>query len=177
MTGLAQSWGPAAWYLFHMISLTWEEKYIKKYEEFFRLIKETIPCYTCSTNFKKKLNYKGYSIKDNCSSKTRMIEWLINIHNMVNKSNKKKRYTINEVLQIYIKNNLLILNSNMTKIFIREYIYYNIRYYKKNQSIKLLYFLAYIYPDPKKREHLTYFVNNHKSRSISQFLNGYSRNL
>ena len=31
----AKSWGPYTWYLFHMLSLTWEEKYIKYYIDFF----------------------------------------------------------------------------------------------------------------------------------------------
>tara|TARA_B110000037_G_C17120490_1_gene505637 strand:- start:2712 stop:3248 length:537 start_codon:yes stop_codon:yes gene_type:complete len=175
MTGLAKSWGPYAWYLFHILSLTWNKKNIKFYNNFFELIRDTIPCYICSTNFKKKLNYKEYNIYKNCSSKLRMIEWLINMHNMINKSNGKKIYSINDVLKLHIKNKSITVNSKNISKFIQEYIYYNIKIGKKKKAIKLLYILAIIYPDPKKKVRVIYFIKNHRSKNILQFLNGYIR--
>lgn len=168
-----KSWGPYTWYLLHMLSLTWEKKYIKYYIDFFKLIAKTIPCYICSINFKNKILYPRYSIKKNCSSKEIMIEWLINLHNSVNIKYNQKIYTINEVMKLYVKNKMLYFNNTNIIKFIIEYIGYNIKINRKHSAIKLLYILAYIYPNPKKRLHLIYFIKNHKSKSIPKFLSNY----
>ena len=90
MPGLAKSWGPYAWYLFHILSLTWEKRNEQNYIYFFKLISKTIPCEICYINFNEKIKLKNYKIENNCSEKVRFIEWLVNLHNMVNKKNKKK---------------------------------------------------------------------------------------
>ena len=102
-----------------------------------------------------------------------MIEWLINLHNSVNSKYKQKIYTINQVMKLYIKNKMLFLNNTNIIKFIIEYIGYNIKINKKHKAIKLLYILAYIYPNPIKRLRLIYFIQNHKSKSVPKFLSNY----
>tara|TARA_B110000037_G_scaffold199027_1_gene238497 strand:- start:350 stop:826 length:477 start_codon:yes stop_codon:yes gene_type:complete len=151
----------------------WDKNFIKLYIDFFNTIKHTIPCYICSQNFKRKINQKGLSISENCQSKEKMIKWLVSLHNLVNKSNNKKEYNIEDVYNIYIKNNKLILNKGHFIKFIKEYIYFNIRINKKKNAIKLLYILAVIFPEPTKRKMLIKYIKNKKRKNIKQFIINY----
>ena len=175
MSRLGKSWGPHTWYILHYISLTWHKSLIPFYIKFIHLLKETIPCYTCYTNFKSKLRKPNNSIEYNCKEKERMIKWLVNLHNDVNKSNRTRIYTVDEVKNIYLKNNIIHFNNRHVARFIKEFILYNIDLggNRKKKSIKLLIYLAYIYPSIKRRIRLITFVRRFRSRSIRKWINGY----
>ena len=72
MVKFGRSWGPHTWYLMHYLSFTWSKASIPFYHKFFNLLKETIPCHTCYTNFKRKLSRHEYSIHNNCSEKEKL---------------------------------------------------------------------------------------------------------
>lgn len=170
-----KSWGPQTWYLFHIISLTWEKKNIKNYIEFFKLISKTIPCEFCSVNFKKEISTNNLNISKNCNDKEKMIKWLIFLHNRVNKRNKKKQYSMKEVLKLHIKNNNLYVNNNYIIKFIQEYIIYNINIGRRKNAILLLLYLARIYPSIKRRINLLLFIQKYKNpnKNLQKWINTY----
>ena len=101
-------WGPHGWKFIHYVTLGYpnnpsvENK--KNYYSFFETLKNVIPCRICGNHFKEHL--KIYPLTDQVlSNKMELIKWGINMHNMVNRTNKKIEYTFEEG---YLK----ILNDN-----------------------------------------------------------------
>ena len=99
-------WGPHAWIFLHSITLNYPlnptQNDIKNHYNFFTNLKNIIPCNNCRLHYKK--NLEKYPLNNKILlSKDKLIEWLINIHNSVNKSNNKKQLTYSEVLAIYNK--------------------------------------------------------------------------
>lgn len=175
--GLGRSWGPSAWHIFHTMSFNWNEKNINIYIQFFNLIKNTIPCLVCYTNFKKKINSPNLSINENCKSKEKMINWIIKMHNIINKSNQKKEYTLKEVENIYIKNNKVIIDRNHYVKFIREYIIFNIKIRKGNNAIRILAILAMLFPIKRVRNNLIKSMKKNKRKNIFLFVREYTKAL
>lgn len=110
-------WGPGAWTFLHSITFQYPEKPSdlekQKYYTFFNSLKNVLPCPVCREHYKK--NFEQLPIR--LETRNELIEWLIDIHNEVNRMNNKKIYTYNEVYKIYNKlyDNTLI-NKNSGKI-------------------------------------------------------------
>lgn len=100
-------WGPHGWKFIHYITLGYpttpsqEDK--DKYANFFNSLRYVIPCSICGAHFRE--NLKNNPINDDIlSSKLKLIEWGIKMHNLVNKNNNKKVYTMEEGLDEILKN-------------------------------------------------------------------------
>ena len=52
-----------------------------------------------------------------------MIKWLVDLHNDVNKTNGTKVYTVEQVKEIYLKNNTIHFNNKHVARFIKEFIF------------------------------------------------------
>lgn len=86
-------WGPPTWKFLHSITLaypnnpTTEDKYnIKKFFDCFEYV---LPCETCKNNFRKHM--EQMPLTDHVlSSKQTFIDWMIDLHNLVNVSTNKK---------------------------------------------------------------------------------------
>lgn len=100
-------WGPHGWKFIHYITLgypvnpTDEDK--KKYFNFFHTLKYVIPCSICGNHFKENLE-KTPLDENSLSTKMKLIEWGIKMHNHVNKVNFKKEYTFEEGLKVLLTN-------------------------------------------------------------------------
>jgi len=96
-------WGPSAWTFLHTITLNYpnnpndEDK--SNHKLFFNNLKNIIPCEKCAIHYKE--NLKKYPLEPALESKELLVKWLIDIHNEVNKKNKKKIYSYEEVNKIY----------------------------------------------------------------------------
>lgn len=96
-------WGPSGWKFLHSITFyypkqpTSEDK--MRYGDFFRLLQYTLPCERCAHHYGQ--NLKKYSLEKGLESRENLIKWLIDIHNDVNKDNKKRIYTYQEVIDMY----------------------------------------------------------------------------
>ena len=96
-------WGPPAWHFLHSITFnypekpTWKDK--SNYYDFFHNLQNILPCDTCQENYRKHL--KEYPISPYLDSKKTLVEWLIHIHNLVNKDNNKPLLSSNEVIKKY----------------------------------------------------------------------------
>lgn len=91
MTG-PDTWGPHGWKFLHYVSLgyptnpTQQQK--EKYKAFFILLKDTLPCSVCRVHFAE--NYDKLPLTDDIlSDREKLIKWVIDIHNIVNKMKNK----------------------------------------------------------------------------------------
>ena len=97
-------WGPKLWTSIHYIALGYSsnptEDERKNYRTFFMDLGNVIPCHKCSVNYKKHL--KEIPINDYLSNNDRLFEWTVLIHNIVNKENGKKEYSVKEAKDYYL---------------------------------------------------------------------------
>ena len=85
-------WGPHGWKFIHYITLGYPEYPTQmqkdKYKAFFLLLKDVLPCSLCANHYKE--NLQKYPISEQIlNSRDKFIKWGIDIHNSVNKLNKK----------------------------------------------------------------------------------------
>jgi hypothetical protein len=139
-------WGPYGWKFIHFIALgypTIPTSDIKnKYYNFFMSLPDVLPCSICGNHFKE--NLINHPLDDVVlSSRDNLINWTIDMHNEVNKSNNKKIYNYDEaknlILNNYKENNqefkVSTKNNKQNKynyffiillILLVIYVYYNI---------------------------------------------------
>lgn len=96
-------WGPHAWVFLHTITLNYPNNptiYDKQnYKNFFINLHHILPCEWCSKNYIHHL--QKYPIDNYLNTKKNLIEWLIHIHNEINKLFNKKIITYPEFIKIY----------------------------------------------------------------------------
>ncbi len=136
-------WGPGAWTFLHSITFQYPENPSdlekQKYYTFFNSLKNVLPCPVCREHYEN--NFEKLPIR--MDTRRELIEWLIDIHNEVNRMNNKKIYTYNEVYEIYneLYDNSLDKDKNAGKI---DYLYVLLLialalfgyYYYKNYYLK-----------------------------------------
>ena len=92
-------WGPHGWIFLHTITFNYPEKPTKEdkfyHKELFNNLKYTLPCKSCANHY--SLNLVKYPLEPALESRTKLINWLIDIHNEVNKKNCKRVYSYEEV--------------------------------------------------------------------------------
>lgn len=99
----SEIWGPHLWIYLHTLSYSYPEEPSSKerdeYNFFLESLKEVLPCEKC------RIHYKEYLKKNEpkLGSRKELSEWMIDLHNNVNKMNKKREYTYEEVNEIYKK--------------------------------------------------------------------------
>ena len=100
---LPDIWGPSGWTFLHTITLNYpnnpNDEIKMKYKELFENLQYTLPCEKCAIHYKE--NLKKYPLEPVLESKELLVKWLIDIHNEVNKKNKKKIYSYEEVNKVY----------------------------------------------------------------------------
>ena len=128
----AKIWGPHAWIFLHSITMAYPENPTeqdkKDYTNFFTNLHTILPCSICKTHYKDNLK----KIPIQLNNRKELVNWLINIHNSVNKSNNKKQYSYQEVINYYDR---LYHNSSLKYIIIISVIvigtYFLIKKYRK----------------------------------------------
>lgn len=158
-------WGPDAWDLFHMITLQYPEKPTERDEEIHRLFFSTLPyvlpCHYCRKSITKYLE----ELPMNGKSKRTMIEWMWQLHNMVNDKLRKQKLIdyenppISVVKRVYL-NKLIDINvmdcANMvgwkfmySVVFTFKNDFEKMDFMRKINTIMFFNTLAYIIPFPK----------------------------
>jgi hypothetical protein len=164
----ALSWGPSTWYILHTLSLTYTPELMHLYIKFLRLISQTIPCMKCRRHFNMNLVKTG-GIMKNLNNKNQMIKWITDLHNMVNKSNKKREYSYNDAIQLYYNNDNLIYRKNLFITFLREYVIYNFKF-SKHKSIEIMKTLGQIFPFKNRRKMFIKMFRKNDIRTIGLLL-------
>ena len=134
-------WGPPGWTFLHTITFQCPENPTdldkQKYYTFFNSLKNVLPCPNCKEHYTE--NFENIPIR--LESREDLIEWLIDIHNEVNKKNNKRIYTYKEVYDIYNKKydlgeskekDYVGMCAFILLIIIICYYYYKNFYLKKN---------------------------------------------
>ena len=96
-------WGPHAWIFLHSITMNYTKKPTEQdkqiYFKFFNDLLDIIPCEKCQYNYSN--NLKKFPIEPALENREKVIQWLINIHNEVNKETGKDIYTYDQVIEEY----------------------------------------------------------------------------
>jgi hypothetical protein len=113
---IEKHWGSSVWEVFHLLTLTFDENKRDKYIEFFAAVSYILPCQICVDHYKKMLIDTNYLME---RDKEEMINWMVNLHNNVNKRIGKREYTIMEVKGIYIDdmNNVKVNHEKILEFF------------------------------------------------------------
>lgn len=95
-------WGPIYWRMFHYVTLTYPIKpqednkmFIKHF--FTKIIPNILPCPLCRNHYRENLNINPLT-NDILEIKLKLVIWLINMHNYVNKQLNKQEMTIEDAL-------------------------------------------------------------------------------
>ncbi len=102
-------WGPFFWYVLHIISFNYplNPSYADKriYHDFYVNLKDLIPCSNCQKHFRQHLH--SNPITPALDSRSDLVKWVIQMHNLVNISLGKPIMTVEEVIAAYQMNNFL----------------------------------------------------------------------
>lgn len=113
-------WGNHAWILLHSITLDYPENPTNNDKtnilNFINSLQYVLPCEKCRVHFQNHLKNNNLT-NDILSSKKKFINWMIDIHNQVNKSTGKKILSHDEAL-----NKILDLYNNDKSIYSGYYI-------------------------------------------------------
>lgn len=97
-------WGPSTWNALHYIALGYPTNPtpddMLTYKKFFELVGYVLPCKLCSEHYKK--HWTVLPIDSYLSNRMRLFEWTVKIHNIVNKLNGKKEWTLEEAKRHYL---------------------------------------------------------------------------
>jgi hypothetical protein len=120
-------WGPVYWKMFHYVTLTYplSPKYDDKQriKEFFsNIVPHILPCPFCRAHYKKNLEINPLT-DDILDIKFKLVIWLINMHNYVNKQLGKNEMTIEDALV-----SLFIPENIKQKSEIKKSTYHNDKY-------------------------------------------------
>ena len=100
-------WGPVGWKFIHFVALAYPDKPTEEqknnYKTFFDSIKNILPCIICSNNYKKHLEVLPLS-DDVLKDRESMVNWSIDMHNMVNVENKKPALSYEDAINLIINN-------------------------------------------------------------------------
>ena len=98
-----QVWGKHGWFFLHSITMGYPDHPTNtdrdKYRSFFYNIGSVLPCNKCQTNYRKHM--EQIPIEPALINRSKLVEWLINIHNLTNRETGKKELTYDEVIKIY----------------------------------------------------------------------------
>ena len=96
-------WGPPFWFILHSISMNYPEKpsfnQKRHHYDFFFNLKYVLPCEKCRKHY--SLIFQKTPITPFLDNRKSFIEWVIYIHNEVNKSLGKDQYTFEQVMKNY----------------------------------------------------------------------------
>jgi hypothetical protein len=96
-------WGPPFWLTLHTISFNYPLKPTQQdknnYKIFYTSFQNVIPCSICKKNYIRHL--KEHPIDNYLSSRRKLSEWVIDMHNMVNGETGKKILSYELVIKKY----------------------------------------------------------------------------
>jgi hypothetical protein len=96
------NWGSATWRSMHAITLTYPDNPTPEIQDNYKLyffnIQKVLPCGLCRAHFKEVL----LKTPPDTSSRTNLVRWLFNVHNMVNVNTNKPMYLFSTYIYEYL---------------------------------------------------------------------------
>ena len=100
---LPEIWGPHLWFMLHIISFEYPKnptEYDKRiYHDFYTALKDVIPCEICKKHYRTHIH--KHPLSPHLDRRADLIQWVIDVHNVVNASLNKTMLTTPEVMEIY----------------------------------------------------------------------------
>lgn len=134
-------WGPLTWTTLHCLSYNYpsnpsRETKKKTFYFFNYIIPAVLPCPKCQKHFLKQL--RDNPIGERLNNRDDLCQWVIDTHNYVNRSNRKKIYSKDEVDRIY-EDKIYINDIQKLIFFLRQRVQYgNLRIDWYNQFMYYL---------------------------------------
>ncbi len=98
-------WGPSTWTFLHLIAMSEQydsdESRLVFYKDLYKLLQELLPCGKCRTHLKE--NMESLKSIESITSARELFDWTTELHNLVNKINNKRQYTLDESYDIWDK--------------------------------------------------------------------------
>lgn len=98
-------WGPHLWKYMHCSAANYPEKptsdQIDQMITWLKTLTVTIPCKKCKDHYGQYINRHQTSLRDICASKDKLFNFIVDIHNQVNRRNNKPIVTYDEARRLY----------------------------------------------------------------------------
>jgi Erv1 / Alr family len=100
-------WGPHLWKYMHCSAANYperpSERQIQDMITWLKTLTVTIPCVKCKEHYGKYIHNHNSELHAICSSKDSLFNFIVDIHNQVNKRNNKPIVTYDQAKQLYCK--------------------------------------------------------------------------
>ena len=146
-------WGPPFWLTLHTISFNYPLKPTEQdkinYKNFYTSFQNVIPCSICKKNYIRHL--KEHTIDNYLSSRRKLSEWVIDMHNMVNGETGKKILSYEVVIKKYedIYKKKIEFNDDINNNIIEGFSNQNPNNIQETQNIqgiqKIIYIILFIF--------------------------------
>ena len=111
-------WGPHTWFFLHSLTFSYPDNPTIKdkndFEHFFYSLSNVLPCIICKNHFKEHLS--KYPIENYLNNRNQLVNWMIDIHNIVNKQLNKpivdNKIIIQKYNDLYTKKYQCPINQN-----------------------------------------------------------------
>jgi hypothetical protein len=108
-----QAWGSCLWRTIHILAIGYPDKPSYEntiaYKNFFENLWKVLPCHSCSVNYKRHL--KEVPLDDYLVSNSKLFEWTVTLHNLVNAELNKPLMSLDDATKLYRS----ILKGNLEK--------------------------------------------------------------
>lgn len=96
-------WGPPTWFFLHSMTLSLPAQVPPEKQQSLKALmmdlQTTLPCPSCGEHLAEHM--KEYPIEPHLATRDSMVDWMINLHNMVNRACGKRELPKEEVLPLY----------------------------------------------------------------------------
>jgi hypothetical protein len=125
-------WGNPTWKMMHYITYSYPDNPTpdnkRQVYDFFISLQNLLPCEKCRVNY--KIHLQEYPLTaDILQNKRKLINWLIDIHNEVNRSLNKSVITYAQADKIYLDNHKSYITMRMCCIIICIILIVSFKYY------------------------------------------------
>ena len=100
-------WGPHAWDFMLAVAMTYpdnpDEETANRYKNFYYSLADVLPCIVCRDHYRQ--NLQELPIENYLGNSKLLSKWVIQLHNIVNRINKKKIVGYEEGLKMFYENN------------------------------------------------------------------------
>jgi hypothetical protein len=102
-----RTWGPHLWYYLHTSAANYpthpsvtEQRAMKQW---LKTLPVTIPCENCSYHYARYVKEHEAMLDKICQSRDQLFEFFVDLHNQVNRRNRKPIFTYEQARSLYMK--------------------------------------------------------------------------
>lgn len=100
-------WGPHLWKYMHCSAANYPDRPTKEQIDqmitWLKTLTVTIPCKKCKEHYSQYIDRHQHTLREICASKDKLFNFIVDIHNQVNKRNNKPIVSYDEARQLYCK--------------------------------------------------------------------------